>query len=349
MRNKNLLTGLVIGYGSVGRRHAEAIEDFCGSLVIVDTNAASRSLACQRHPEAYVKGSLEELDEAGHPWPDTLAVIATWGPSHGHIFHQLVDRGVKHILCEKPFACSIAHAECMARRAQEESVALAVHHFVRYTRLAPALRKFAEDHSLGDPVALQATGGAACLATNGIHWIDFASEIFGASPERVISTSYGEYINPRSSDLLLVGGTAVWSFDGGREAIIALTNRSSLALTVRVLFPDALVETDADAAHVVIRRRDHESVARYPAVTRTGRATELLFEGALPGMRTYPEAMRAALEEVASGRVDISPALSGVQAVSSVIGALLASRERRSIDLPLVPHSAFGRETWPIS
>jgi predicted dehydrogenase len=349
MPNKNSFTGLVIGYGSVGRRHAEAIDDCCDSLVIVDTNAASRSLASQRHPDAHVTGSLEELDEISHPWAETLAVIATWGPSHAHIFHQLVDRGVKHILCEKPFACSIAHAECMARRAQEESVALAVHHFVRYTRLPTALRKFAEAHSLGEPVALQANGGAACLATNGIHWVDFASELFGAPPNRVVSTSYSEHINPRSSDLLLVGGTAIWSFEGGREAVIALTNRSSLALAVRILYRDALVETDADAAHVVIRRRDRESVARYPAVTRTGRATELLFEGALPEMRTYSQAMRAALEEVASGRVHVSPAERGVQAVSSIIGALIASRERRSIDLPLDPHSTWGQETFPIS
>ena len=349
MQHREALTGLLIGYGSVGRRHAEAIRAYCGQLAIIESNESARSRARQNHAADIVEPNLEALDGDGFPWESTLAIISTWGPSHAQIFHALADRGVKRVLCEKPLACSVAHAHCMVRRAKNESIALGVHHFVRYTQMGSALKRFAVDQELGPPVALQAQGGAACLVTNGIHWVDFAAELFDAPPERVISTCYGDHINPRSPDLLLLGGTSVWSFGDGREAVLTFSNYSSVALSVRVLYRDAVVETDADAAHVVIRRRDRESVARYPAVTRTGRATEVLFEGALPEMRSFQEAMAAALAEVAAARVDTAPATVGAAAVSSCIGALISSRERRSVDLPLDPESSWGQEQWPIS
>src|SRR5207248_7400479 len=162
MQQREALTGLLIGYGSVGRRHAQAIRTFCGQLAIVETSESARALARQNRAADIVEPNLEALDRNGFPWESTLAIIATWGPSHAQIFHALADRGVTRILCEKPLACSVAHADGMVRRAKNESITLGVHHFVRYTQVASALKRFAVDQELGPPVALQAQGGAAC-------------------------------------------------------------------------------------------------------------------------------------------------------------------------------------------
>ena len=80
--------------------------------------------------------TLEELDKARFPWDSSVSVIATWGPSHSSLFHSLVDRGVKHILCEKPLASSMEGALEMVRRSKEEGITLAVNHYIRYSGFA---------------------------------------------------------------------------------------------------------------------------------------------------------------------------------------------------------------------
>jgi predicted dehydrogenase len=348
-RTKGKFAGLLIGYGSVGWRHALKLSELSPDLTIVDTNADARARALQAHPQACVVGSLDELDGAGFPWESAVSVIASWGPAHAPNFHALADRGVRRILCEKPMAASVHDACEMAARAERDRIALNVHHFIRFAGLVPSLRLFLTEQRLGEPVSIVVQGGAACLLTNGIHWIDFAADLFAEDPERVVSTAYWQPINPRSPDLMLYGGTSVWSFSGGREAVISLSNLSSLTLTARVYVRDAVIELDKDLESVVIRRRDQAAVAKFPAVTRTGPAAETLFEGRLPGMPTYLEGIRNAICEVERGTGLTSPGNVATKAVGMCVGALVASREGQSIKLPIDPTSPWGREHWPIS
>jgi hypothetical protein len=112
---------------------------------------------------------------------------------------------------------------------------------------------------------------------------------------------------------------------------------------------DAMVELDKDLESIVIRRRDPAAVARFPAVTRTGPVTEILFEGRLPGMPTYLDGIKAAIGEVGRGGDVTCPGSIGAGAVAMCIGALVASRERQFINLPIDPASPWGQEHWPIS
>jgi len=349
MRTDGKFSGLLIGYGSVGWRHALKLSELTPDLTIVDTNSDARARALQAHPKACVVGNLEELDGKGFPWESAVGVIASWGPTHSAHFHGLADRGVRRILCEKPMAASVHDALAMVARAERDKIALNVHHFIRFARFVPALRLFLAEHKLGEPVSIVVEGGAACLLTNGIHWIDFAADLFGENPERVLSTAHGQPINPRSHDLMLYGGTSVWSFSGGREAVFSLCNLSSLTLTAHVYFRDAVVEVDKDLETVIIRRRDQAAVAKFPAVTRIGPATEILFEGRLPGMPAYLDGIKNAITEVERGTALTCPGNLAAGAVGFSVGALVASRERKSIRLPLDPDSPWGRESWPIS
>jgi predicted dehydrogenase len=191
-------------------------------------------------------------------------------------------------------------------------------------------------------------GGAACLLTNGIHWIDFAIELFGSAPERVVSTAKGEAINPRSPDLMLYGGTALWSFGGGREAVISFNNGSSVAPRARIYLRNAVAELDGEL-NVVLRRRDMEAVQRFPKVTRTGAAVETLYEGAVPGFVEYLAGMGNAIREVRDGGPLTCDGADGAAAVTACVGALAASRSGRAEALPIDPDGAEGRQTWPIS
>ncbi|MBI3637454.1 MAG: Gfo/Idh/MocA family oxidoreductase [Candidatus Rokubacteria bacterium] len=339
---------LVVGYGSVGRRHTQVLAEIAPTLVIADTNATARARGAHDYPAATVIADLKDLDAGGFPWAASVAVIATWGPSHAAIFHALADRGVGRVMCEKPLAASVADANGIVDRSIREGIVLGVNHTLRYAGLADALARYASDTELGEPVAVVVDGGANCLLTNGLHWIDFACHMFRGSPTRVVSTARGEHGNPRSDDLHLYGGSAVWTFEGDREAIITFSNRSSIDSMTRVYYRNAVAETDLDLT-TRIRRRDMRGVREAPAVTRTGPAVEELYRGRLPGVRALREALKPALLDVVAGRAPGCPASVGAAAVNACVGALIASTTGRAIDLPIDPVSEWGLKTWPIS
>ena len=338
---------LLVGYGSVGRYHAAALASVASSLAIVDTSADARQRAEQAHPQALVADRLEALD-GSMDWPSAMATIATWGPSHAPFFHALADRGVRRILCEKPLASSVGLARAMVERSEREGIALAVHHYIRYAGLVPAMRRFAGDRGLGEPVAVVSAGGACCLLTNGIHLVDFAIDLFSAAPQRVVSTAAGASINPRSADLMFYGGTAVWSFAGGREAVISFNNGSSLAWVTKVFYRNAVVEFDGDLL-ARVDARDAAAVERWPKITRTGPASQPLALGGLDGVLPFEQGLLAALEDVAGGRPLVCPGSVGQVAVSACIGALVSGGEGRVVELPIDPESSLGGESWPIS
>ena len=355
MNPTNALSALIIGYGSIGNRHARILGALTPSLAIVNRREDVRARALRDHPSARVVERLEDLDRSNFPWESTLAVIATWGPSHAEFFHKLADRGVRHILCEKPMASSVAAACDMKIRAERENIVLGVNQCMRYAAIVPALREFFQTHDLGEPAALVVEGGAGCVVTNGIHWVDFATELFGTTPRCVMATVRGEPLNPRSPTLLYYGGTAVWRFDGEREATLSFSNRSSLEPVAYIFLRDAVAEITYASAegdvylNAAIRRRDKDAVLRFPAVTRTGQATEKLFEGRLPGVSMFMEGIKQAVIDVLQNNACVSSADMGVNALESCVGALVSAREGRSVDLPGGATSFWREEYWPIS
>ena len=147
----------------------------------------------------------------------------------------------------------------------------------------------------------------------------------------------------------------MWRFDGGREAVISFSNRSSVFPDVHLYYRDAVIrlgyivgDTDEYISAAVLRR-DRASVQRFPAITRTGKPIDVLADGQLPGVRGFNDGLRAAALELLGSDMRSAPASVGVQSVSSCIGALVSARERKVVELPIDPGSSLGQETWPIS
>lgn len=346
---------VVMGYGSIGRRHAAALRAHGARLAIVNRRAEVRERAGRENPGALLAESLGALD-GRIDWSGAAAVIATWGPSHKEHFEQLAQRGVRRILCEKPMAASAQDAREMSDAAARGGIWLGVNHTLRYARLRDGLSAEASAHGLGEPRALTLEGGAACLATNGIHWLDFARQIFGGEPHRAVATAAGEHINPRSPELEMFGGSAIFEFDGGREAAFLLSNRSSVAHSARVLYRDAVAELRYVAAgedavvSARVARRDPDAVSRFPAVTRTGPAERLLREGALPSVRSFGEGLADAAEELLTPSAAPScPAADGAATVEALVAALESSRRGAAVDLPLATRDEARQRAWAIS
>ncbi len=339
--------GLLLGYGSIGRYHAPLLAERYETLAVIDNDPDAQMRVREALPNAIVAGNLDEL-ATDWDWPHTLAVIATWGPSHTSFFEQLVGRGVAAVLCEKPLATSVADAANMTALARKAHIPLGIHMHRRYSSFIDGVHELEGKFQLGALQSIVIHGGARCLVTNGNHYLDFGCAMFG-SPTWVTSTATDLRINPRSPDLGFYGGTAVWSYEGGRELTIAFTNGSSVLEQLHLYYRDAVISIINADEMVQVRRRAPDEIERDPRVTRAGAAPELLYEGLVPGYRVEPEPTLRVLEELERGGDQILTPETAVEVISALVGALVAARDHVAVPLPITSDSDLGRERWPIS
>lgn len=328
---------VVVGHGSVGRRHAADLARRGLDLRVVEVDAAARARAAEALPGVEIAADLGD-------WRGDLAVIATWGPSHAQLFHDLADRGVRRFVVEKPMAASVADAAAMAERAAAEGLRLVVHHRWRYIDLPGLVADWRDRFDLGPVLNLVVVGGAVCLSTAGVHWLDLARALFAAEPERVVATARGAPINPRAPDLHYYGGTATWIFPDQREAVLVFNNTGSLAPEVTIAFRHAVITARFDLT-MVLRRRDPAGI--HPGVHRYGIATEVLAEG--PMLDPATDTVAAVLDDALADTPPRADAADGLATVQGLVGALTAGAEGRAVDLPLDPASAAARRAWPVS
>ena len=341
-------SGLQVGFGSIGRRHAAILNSRYQRLAIVDFKDEAREKARADFPDATVAESLEELNGLGWIWDKTLAVIATWGPNHLGIFIELADRGVRHVLCEKPLAHPVEAGAKIVLVAEQRGIALGTHHKIPYSGFVTGLTLLTKKLDLGDPVAMIVQGGAVGIVTNGIHYLDMAAELFGHAPESVVATVFGEKLNPRSPDLNLYGGTGVWSYGGGRSMTMCFSNLSSAVETNSIYYRDAVVQVTRNL-DLEITRRVQADVETFPSVTRVGPASDLVFSGAIPDTGTAAERIAATLDDIESGTVSVFPPGLALQTLGACIGALTAGQNGGTVKLPIDPKSDIGKTEWSIT
>ena len=307
-------SALLIGYGSIGRRHARVLDQRYERFAIVDFNDSAMEKARCDFPTATVVRNLGELGGLDWDWSATLGVIATWGPSHSSVFHEIVPFGVRHVLCEKPLANSVWAAAGMIRAAEDSGVTLGVHHHFRHSNFVSGLNGLTDSLGLGPATNFLAHGGAVGLVTSGIHFIDLACELFGRGPNAVMSNARGVHINPRSPELKFYGGTAAWSFDDDRQTSFTFSNSSSVAPTLSVFYREAEVQIRRVAmndAEVVVHRRPVGEIDSLMPVTRVGEASEIVFAGPVPTLLPHERRMARLLGEIESGCVVSCPTCLG--------------------------------------
>ena len=339
---------VLVGYGSIGQYHARLLHGLYEILAVVDQNDAARDGCLAKYPDVMTAASLADLDRTHWPWDQTLAVIATWGPSHSAIFHQLVELGVRKILCEKPLAHSIAAGAEMVRVAKKHNIAFGNHNQRQYSGFVENLRKKADELNIGNPRSMVIEGGASGLVTNGIHHLALASSLFGQAPEWVMSTAKGLPINPRSPSLTFFGGTATWSYGEGRELTMTMSNHSSISPSISIYYRDAKLQLLRNM-EVAINLRDPEQLEQYPAITRLGEAVVNAFQGSLPEVLPPEECTKLLLSEIELNDVRTYPPESALETLSACIGALASGATGKRITLPIHPEGETGTTEWQIS
>ena len=338
-------TGLLVGAGSIGKRHAKVMADRYSILHVVDPSEQSRAWASETFgSQAVTHGNLDgALRQIGSA--DVTAVVATLGPLHRENVSRLIDHGVRRIYCEKPFASSIEDGHHLAELAEHTSTRVIVGLQRRYSTLVDQILQFSRHHLGGEPVSIVGHGGAQCLITTGMHWVDLAVDLFRGFPTVVSGLGSADRMNPRGTDLDVWQGTAVWQFSSGRLLTLTYSNHTSVDGFLSIYCPRGRVDICPDG---VIRafRRDDAEVERDPRITRTGEAVVVDAQVFAPPS-VHPVAR--ALDELESGGPLTYSTRDAARSLECALAALVAFESRRTVPLPLEKSSEYYSRQWAVT
>ncbi|MDA7426704.1 Gfo/Idh/MocA family protein [Thalassococcus lentus] len=223
----------VVGFGLIGKRHAEVLRRSPGLALaaVVDPDAESRAAAVAMGYAAFE--SLEQMFEQA---PPDGVVLATPTPMH-------LEQGLCCIanncpvLIEKPIAVTAAEAEQLTVAAEQANVALLVGHHRRHNGMVRAAKAAIDNGSIGSIRAVQATcwfykpdyyfdaapwrkhKGAGPISVNLVHDVDLLRHFCGEvrSVQAIAVPSARGFEN---EDL----ATAILTFEQGCVATISVSD-----------------------------------------------------------------------------------------------------------------------------
>ena len=223
----------VVGFGLIGRRHAEVLRRSPGLelAAVVDPAEESRKTAAAIGTDTYA--SLGEM--LGAQRPDGI-VLATPTPMHLEQGMACIDAGCP-VLIEKPVAVTSAEARILTDAAEAAAVPLLVGHHRRHNGMVRAAKAALESGAIGNIRAVQATcwfykpdhyfeaapwrtrRGAGPISVNLVHDVDLLRHFCGdvRSVQAVAVPSARGFEN---EDL----ATAILTFENGTVATISVSD-----------------------------------------------------------------------------------------------------------------------------
>jgi len=333
--------------GSIGFSHLDFVVKRYGHAAAVDIDERTLHRIQEKYGNtvACFSSVSDFLGQANHSFQDFTAVVSNLGPDHAATVKQLLQNGITKIYLEKPISVSIASCNEL-KTLQVSHRARIVGGFQRRTSgIVEAVRETAEAECGGPPSTIVVHGGALDMSTNGIHWLDFATALFGALPTSVIGIGSKDPINPRRSDLFFWDGVLTWEFPGHRRLSITFDNSSSLSPSISVYSRNGLISIEDDG--ISVRTRDPASVKSFPAVYKYGpakrrtrlSATQL---GLVDG--------RKELFDLLEGTSDIDELFSESSDVTAgMLAGLWSLENRKHVELPVdADHPSYKLE-WNAS
>lgn len=341
---------LLVGCGSIGKKHLQELLPVFDSVAVVDINEEALAWAmAEGNGRVSVFTSLNKLSEQISSTPFDIAVVANWGPDHVSTIRELLGYGQRNFVAEKPLADSISDVRAIGDEVRGVGGKLWINLTRRFSGLQAGIEKLAAHHNLGKLQSINVVGGARCFATNGIHYLDFANFMFGERPETVMADLASQNINPRHESLAFYEGTAVYKYSDCRRFTISLNNASSINEYAQLLWCDAegVLAPNGD---FVLKMRDAAEIERYPSVTRTGNPIHEVFRGNLWLNESGLTGMTALYQSVLEGDDSAhGSAPDPAFTAEDLLAALISSEKGQRLAIPVQVSDAEAERHWSIS
>ncbi|WP_117161822.1 Gfo/Idh/MocA family protein [Paraliobacillus sp. X-1268] len=268
----NKLKWGILATGGIAATFAKdlAYVDNGESYAVGSRNLEHAKKFADEHGASIAYGSYQELAED----PDVDVIyVATPHPYHKENVLTCLRAG-KAVLCEKPFTVNTAELEELIIFAREKQLFLMEAMWTRFLPAIQKVREWLDDDKIGEVQLVKADfgfrapwdpewrllnpklGGGALLDA-GIYPVSFASMVFGANPEKIMSTvEIGETgVDERFSMLLKYQNGKTASLNGAIR--LSLTNEATIHGTKGYIrIPSFL---NAHEAHLHVDKEEVES------------------------------------------------------------------------------------------
>jgi predicted dehydrogenase len=340
----------LVGLGSIGKRHFISLLTLSKRLTVVDIDPVQLQWAREQSRLAGFHNLVTSasFEDSIRSSKFDLVTLATWGPDHASQVRALLHAGsTKNIIVEKPLADSLEYCRALEAFVHEGIARIHINFSLRHMGLSQGINQLAEELGLGDLVGVSVSGGAKCLSTTGVHYVDLANQLFGADPVSVTCDATNHNINPRHSSLSYFEGSMSFLFPDDRRFVCTFFNSSSVSEVMTLYWRDSVGTFGADG-ELVVTSRDPSEIEQHPSVTRTGIASKLRFRGSVPTAYSAADALTGLYGHVGSAE-ECSGLAEGFRATEWLLGGLEASRLGKRLTFPLDQNVVDLKRTWGIS
>lgn len=231
---------LLIGCGSVGKRHLSKLVELDQSIWVIDPSEDARNYAISKsNLVLQTYKSLDEFMDGNNDANINFIIIANWGPDHFATIDKVRKLQPRKILIEKPVASKLSdlyQIKNLLPIAKESSF---VNFHIRFDSGFQKLMEICDETYLGTPLMINVIGGAKCISTTGIHWLDFSNQILKSKWKNINSIIEADKINPRSPDLDFLQGYSQIVYENGSSVSISFTNQSYMDTQVTLIWKNA--------------------------------------------------------------------------------------------------------------
>lgn len=203
MRRENkggILDAVVVGIGNIGYlfsrdkkrkgtwSHAAAYTKSKKTRLIgvVDPDLKKRELFHEDFPN--VPSYPNIADMLSGIKPDIVSICTPWATHYG-VFKEVVDSGIKAIICEKPFCETTIQAEAIISQAASHDIIVAVNHQRRFNSSFLAAKKLISDGEIGAIKSIHALYPGE-VYNIGTHLFDVIRMVVQRDPLTVSASSF---------------------------------------------------------------------------------------------------------------------------------------------------------------
>ena len=156
----------IIGYGRMGKTYHDVLKTLDIDIgFICDIEKKDEKL----------KIILDYKQALNMPNIDGI-VISTYGPTHYEIVKYAIERGIKYIICEKPFTTSLKHAQEITKLVRKSKSKLTVSYLRRFSdSYSSLIEEIHINKKIGIPKSVIITCGAGGISTVGTHFLDLCT------------------------------------------------------------------------------------------------------------------------------------------------------------------------------
>ena len=319
----------VIGLGRMGMRHIQAAQDLGMTLVGgADLSPQARATLTQDHgvpPEACLEDGLALLAAVR---PEAL-VVATTAPSHANFVLAAIQAGVRHVLCEKPMASSIAEGEAMLAACAASGTRLAINHQMQFMDQYTRVRDLIGSDQMGPLASILVAGSNFGLAMNASHYFQMFRYITGTPVAEVQAWFEADALtNPRGAQFDDASGRVLARNAQGTTMFLDFSARAGWGVCVTYICRNGQITVDElrGEMRVVSRQAAHRDLP----TTRYGMPVDVSEFPIPPADVVGPTA--AVWDAMLAGR-DYPDGAAGLHALRCLVAAHASHRTGRAMAL----------------